>query len=102
MRVGLLCLELGGPNKGSRRKTKVLGKELIPFITWEKLLVGRGGLGIFVFSARDPGEEGTALLLEGSSLDTGALEEERPSIQGPEIMVEPQGMSHEDVMDRLR
>lgn len=59
------------------------------------------GPRIFIFSVGDLGEEGVASIQE-SSLDIGALEEEGPSMQGLEIIVKPQEMSHEDTIGQLR
>lgn len=61
MWVGSLYSEPGGPNKGPGREIKVLGKDPTPPVTWEKLLVGGGGPGVFIFFAGDPGEEAAAM-----------------------------------------
>lgn len=95
MRLGSHALELGGPNKGLRRKTKALVNELAPLMAWEKLLAGDGGLRIFIFLAGDPGEEGAIPLMKELLLDTNALGEKGSFEQGLEIVMEPQGISHE-------
>lgn len=65
-----------------------MGKEPTPLATLEKLLANEGGPGIFFLFVEDIVEEG-AVLIQESSLDIGALGEEGPSVQGPEIVIEP-------------
>lgn len=57
-----------------------MGKPSTPLMTREKMLVTEGGLGIFIFSAKNPGEAVIAPILKESHLDIGALGEMGHSI----------------------
>lgn len=64
------------------------------------MLTGEKDPGIFIFSTGDTEGEEAASIQEESSLNTGTLVEGL-YVQGPEIMIESQGMSHQDAMGRL-
>lgn len=69
----------------------------------EELLVGEQSLGIFLFSAGALGVELSASLQAMElMLDPGAWGKEGSPKHGMEIVVEPQDMNHEVIMDMLR
>lgn len=89
------------PSKGSGRKDKAVVKKSSITIVKEFLSIGKDDKGTFIFIASGPGEvvsspTQTVLRDIDSQPETGSL------IQEPHMMVEPQGLTHEGAIARLR